>query len=642
MSTSAPTAGATATVVFQPDGKRTSVETGLSLLEAAKKAGVGIRSECGGLGICGKCRIVALTKSGLSPLMEIEKEHLTEHDIKAGYRLACCSRVMSDVTISIPEESRLETRKILVKGLEKHVSLDPAVHKIHVTVPQPVISDVRADLERVLDHLGGLSAQLEIDLNLLQQLPKTLREAGWDITLTIWNGQRIIAVESGNTTNRVHGIAVDIGTSKIIGYLIDLTTGKLVNAESLENPQIIHGEDIISRISSTMRNQEKLEELRKLAVEGVNRVIHETCEKASIKPRDVYEMTVVGNTAMHHIFLGIQPKYLALSPYVPVIKRSINLRAKELGVDINPTGNIHVLPVIAGFVGADAVADVLATGIYEAEELCLLLDIGTNTEVFIGNRDDILTCSCASGPAFEGVHIKHGIKAVSGAIERIRIDPRSYEVTYKTVNGKKPIGLCGSAVVDALAEMLKAQIIDWRGKFNEKIDTSRVRQVKDLTEFLIASKDETGTGEDITITQKDIREVQLAKAAIYTGCAILMKRKKIVEDAVEKVVLAGAFGNYLDPVSSKIIGLIPDVSTKKIKFVGNAAGSGARITLLSRGMRETAQAISKRVRYLELATDPDFRTEFASAMYLPHRNLNRFPSAKPVSRNDKSLRHKDR
>ena len=630
MSTDASTAGTTATIVFQPDGKRTSVIAGLSILEAAKKAGIRIRSECGGLGICGKCRIVVLAKSGLSPLMEIEKEHLTERELKAGYRLACCSKVMSDVVVSIPEESRFEERKILVKVVKRHVSLDPAVYKVHMAVPQPVISDIRADLERILDHLGGLSAQLEINLDLLRQLPRTLREAGWDITVTIWNGRRIIAVEKGNTTNRVYGIAVDIGSSKIIGYLINLTTGKLVSVESLENPQIIHGEDIVSRISLTMRNQEKLEELRKLAVEGVNRVIHETCEKASIKPHDVYEMTVVGNTTMHHLFLGIQPTYLALSPYVPVIKRTTNMSAKEFGVHINPSGNIHILPVIAGFVGADAVANILATGIYEAEELCLLLDIGTNTEVFVGNKDDILTCSCASGPAFEGVHIKHGIKAVSGAIEKIHINPRSYEVTYKTVNGKRPIGLCGSAMVDALAEMLKSRIIDWRGKFNETVDTSRFRQVNGTAEFVIAWKDETGTSEDITITQEDVREVQLAKAAIYTGCTILMKRKKIVKNNIEKLMIAGAFGNYINPVNSKIIGLIPDVPTKKIKFVGNAAGSGARMTLVSRSMRKTAEAISKRVRYLELAADPDFKTEFASAMYLPHRNLNRFPSARTV------------
>lgn len=635
MSTNASTAGARVTIVFQPDGKRISVTTGLSILEAAKKAGVGIRSECGGMGICGKCRIIVLAKSGLSPLMEIEKEHLTKHELKAGYRLACCSKVTGNVDVFIPEKSRLEARKILVKGVERHVSLDPAVHKVHVTVPQAVISDVRADLERILDHLGGLSTQLEIDLDLLQQLPRTLREAGWDITLTIWNGRRIIAVERSNTTKRVYGIAMDIGSSKIIGYLIDLTTGKLVGAESLENPQIIYGEDIVSRISLTMENQGKLEELRKLAVEGVNRAIHETCEKASIKTRDIYEMTVVGNTAMHHLFLGIQPTYLALSPYVPVIKRSTNVRAKELGVNINPSGNVHILPVIGGFVGADAVADILATGIYEAEELCLLLDIGTNTEVFVGNKDDILTCSCASGPAFEGVHIKHGIKAVSGAIEKIRIDPRSYGVRYKTVNGKRPIGLCGSAMVDALAEMLKAQIIDWRGKFNERIGTPRVRRVNGTTEFVVASKEEAGTGEDITITQEDIREVQLAKAAIYTGCTILMKRKKIVKDNIDRVMITGAFGNYLNPASSKVIGLIPDVSIKKIKFVGNAAGSGARMTLVSRSMRETAEAVSRRVRYLELATDPNFKTEFASAMYLPHRNLNRFPSVR------KSLRHKD-
>ncbi|MFX1492626.1 MAG: ASKHA domain-containing protein, partial [Promethearchaeota archaeon] len=325
----------------------------------------------------------------------------------------------------------------------------------------------------------------------------------------------------------------------------------------------------------------------------------------------------------------IQPKYLALSPFTPSLRRSINVEAKEVNIKIHPEGNVHVLPVIAGFVGADAVADVLSSGIHESEELSLLLDIGTNTEVFVGNSEDILSCSCASGPAFEGVHIKHGMKAVTGAIERVYINPDSdYEVRYETVGDVKPRGLCGSAMIDIVAEMAKCGIINQRGRLNRNMKIPRLRIDKNNLEFVLAWNNETATGREITVTQEDINEIQLAKAAIFTGCSILMKRNNVKSKDLDQVLLAGAFGSYINPDSAKFVGLVPDVPTEKIKFVGNTALTGTKMALISREARKTAETLSDKIRYLELSVDPDFSSEFAYAMFIPHKDLSRFPSIK--------------
>ncbi|MCK5562741.1 DUF4445 domain-containing protein, partial [Candidatus Bathyarchaeota archaeon] len=357
-------------------------------------------------------------------------------------------------------------------------------------------------------------------------------------------------------------------------------------------------------------------------------VLHEACTQASADPNNIYEATIAGNTAMHHFLLGIQPKHLAFSPYTPAVRKSTEVKAEKLGIKINRNGNVHVLPVIAGFVGADAVGDVLSSGIHESAELSLLLDIGTNTEAFVGNADDILSCSCASGPAFEGAHIKHGMKAVTGAIEKVRIIPDTYEVEYETIDDVKPVGLCGSAMVDIVAEMLKSGIINHHGRLNRDIETSRLKTVDKVPEFVLAWENETSTEKEITVTQKDIGEIQLAKAAMFTGCSILMKRKNVKKENFDRVFIAGAFGNYINPENAKFIGLVPDVPTEKIEFVGNTAITGAKMVLVSREARETAEALSKRIRYLELAADPSFSSEFSQALFFPHRDLDRFPSVR--------------
>ena len=618
------------TVTFEPEGRRVRVAPGTSIFQAAREVGVGIRSECAEEGTCGKCKVIVKNKNAANEVTDTEMEHLSSREINSGYRLACRTIIKQNITVMVPEETRIGKRKIQITGLERPVPLNPSVKKFHVVLSKPTLSDVRPDFERLLDSIKKEHGykELEVNYELLKELPDILRNANWDLTVTILNDYVIIAAEAGDTSNKLLGLAIDVGTSKIVGYVVDLMTGQTVGVGSIENPQVMYGEDVISRITFAMGSNEKLRVLQKLAVEGINDVLHEACTQANADPNNIYEATIAGNTAMHHFLLAIQPKYLAFSPYTPAVRKSTKVKAEKLGIKISRNGNVHVLPVIAGFVGADAVGDVLSSGIHESAELSLLLDIGTNTEAFVGNADDILSCSCASGPAFEGAHIKHGMKAVTGAIEKVRILPDTYDVEYETIDNVKPVGLCGSAMVDIVAEMLKNGIINHHGRLNRDIETPRLKTVDKIPEFVLAWENETATEKEITVTQKDIGEIQLAKAAMFTGCSILMKRKNVKKENFDRVFIAGAFGNYINPVNAKFIGLVPDVPTEKIKFVGNTAVTGAKMVLVSREARETAEALSKRIRYLELAADPSFSSEFSQALFFPHRDLDRFPSVR--------------
>jgi len=537
--------------------------------------------------------------------------------------LACQTRIFQNVTVMVPPESRLGSRKILSVGFERGVELNPSIMKLYVTLSKPTLSDIKPDLERLSDALSTQIqniAALEIDYEVLKRIPSILRDADWRVTVTLWDERRIVAVEPGDTSSDLFGLAVDIGTSKIVCHLVDLASGETVAKGSIENPQLIYGEDIITRIAFGGANPANLTTLQKLLVDGLNKVLKEICEKAKVDPSMIYEVVVVGNTAIHHFLLGIQPTYLAQSPYTPAVKKSINLQARELDIRVNRGGIVTALPIIAGFVGADAVADVLATGIHESEELSLLLDIGTNTEIFLGNKNDLMCCSCASGPAFEGAHLKHGMKAVTGAIEMVRIHP-DFKVEYETIGGVKPSGLCGSAVIDVVAEMLKNGIVNERGRLDLNIKTERIRKTGNETEFVIAWSSETATGNMITITQRDINELLLAKAAVHAGCSILMKRKKVNEKDIDRVFIAGAFGNHLNLENAKVISLLPDIPTEKIKFVGNTAITGAKMALISKEIRNQAEQIAKKARYLELTSDPDFNQEFTKALVMKIRPL---------------------
>jgi uncharacterized 2Fe-2S/4Fe-4S cluster protein (DUF4445 family) len=614
-------------LTFEPNGLKLEVERGTRILDAMKMVGLAIRTECGGKGICGKCKIMAKDPSKLTKVTEAEKE-LIRSELKCGYRLACECFVVDNVTIHVPEESQVKIRKLLIEGTERPVDVDPTIRKVFIRIPKPSLQDVRSDAQRLKDALNeiyGIEA-VEIDYQLLKKLPKILRDSNWKVTATIWAEKDIISVEKGNTSEDAYGISVDIGTSKIIICLSSLLDGQLITTESLENPQIKHGEDVISRISYA-KSESQLKELQQLIITLLNELISKVCRRSGLDPQHIYEAVVVGNTAMHHFFLGIPPKHLGLSPYVPAVASPINEKARNLGLRLNGSAKVHVFPVIAAFVGGDAVADIIATGIYESDELSMILDIGTNTEIVIGNKDGLMACSCASGPAFEGAHIKCGMKAVTGAIERLQMEPEKLLVTYQTIGDAKPIGLCGSAIVDAVANLLRCKVINESGTFASSASAPRIRILGKERSFVLVSKKE-GASRDIVITQKDIREIQLAKAAIYTGCYILMKRKHSKPKDVKKLYIAGAFGNYLSLKNSKLIGMLPDIPTKSMSFVGNAAGAGARMALISKKLRQTAALISREVDYVELAQEQDFQMEFSSAMFFPHKDLARFPSLK--------------
>jgi uncharacterized 2Fe-2S/4Fe-4S cluster protein (DUF4445 family) len=618
----------TVKIVFEPDGNKVTIAPGSNIFDAANKAGNKIRFECGGVGKCGKCRVIIKDREAVTELTKYERKQLSSSEIQSGYRLACQAAAKENVVVFVPPESRVESRRIQTTGLEKRIKINPLIKKFHVKVPKPTLDDGRSDFERLIESLRSeynLSLR-DIKIELLRDLPNILRRADWDVTVTTWNGGRVIAVEGGDTSRSVYGSAIDIGTSKIVVQVVDLINGETRGVGSVENPQIIYGEDLMTRISHAITKDEGRKALQDLIITGINAALKTACDEAKIDADNIYEATVVGNTAMHHFLLGIEPRYVAASPFTPAVKMPVDVDAAALNLGLNRNGNVHVLPVIAGFVGADAVGDVLSSGISTSRDLSLLLDIGTNTELFVGNEEDIISCSCASGPAFEGGHIKHGMKAVTGAIEKISINPRSYEVEYETIDEAKPRGLCGSAVIDVIAEMFKVGLIDNRGRFNPSVRTKKLRKNENVDEFVLVSDEDSATGRDIVFTQKDITEVQLAKAAIYTGCYILMKRKEVKDTDLKHIMIAGAFGNYINPKNAKTIGLVPDVPIERIKFLGNTAIMGAKMALVSKEARLQANRISRNVRYLELSVDPDFRSEFASALYIPHRVSSRFTS----------------
>ncbi len=626
-------------IVFFPYGIREWFKKGVSIFDAAKALGIDLSSLCAGKGTCGKCKVkIEEGMKGLNPLTEQELKHITKEEIEAGYRLACQAIPTTTVSVYVPERSRIGKQRLQTAGLEVPVrQLNPFVRKYFVKLPTPTLHDCRSDEDRLLVTLNekhGTPINLDLDFEVGVDLASKLRDAEWAVTAVNWK-DRIIEIEPENTANRCFGFAVDIGTTKLAGFLMDLNTGKVAAVAARMNPQIPLGEEVMSRITHQMlEGQKGVKELQTAVVSGINEMIEECCEKANVKTNEIYELCFVGNTAMQLCFLGIYGRYVAFAPYPPVLRRGVNIRASRIGLTAHPRANAYFAPIIGGFVGADNVAVILATRMLESDEICMALDIGTNTEIDMGNKDLVLVDSCASGPAFEGMQIKHGMRAATGAIERVSIDPDTLEVNIRTIEDKPPVGLCGSALVDAPAELLKAGLIDLTGKFVAEMarETNRLRKgPKGIWEFVLVPQAETGTDTDIIISQGDIRELQKAKAAMRTGAEILMKRlgeerkTTIAENDISKLFMAGAFGNYIDPENARTIGMYPELPLDKVEFVGNIAGTGARLCLISKEEREYAEKIATTAKYHELAADKDFHKEYIDALYLPHRNLARYP-----------------
>ncbi|MBN2098691.1 MAG: DUF4445 domain-containing protein [Dehalococcoidia bacterium] len=596
-------------VVFQPSGKRAQVEGKKTILEAARELGISLRSDCGGKGTCGKCRVM-VTEGELSSPGDKEKRLLGDQ-FASGCRLACCAAIEGPLSVTVPRESLADEPIILAEGEGVPFELSPLISKYHVYLEAPSLDEPSGDAQRLLKALGvvyGLTT-LDVDYPLLQKLPGILRGAEWDVTVTVWDGREIIDVEPGYAQDS-YGMAVDIGTTTLVGYVINLCTGELVATESMLNPQVDYGADVMSRIVYSTKDEGSRRRIRETIVSGLNSIVAKACAKAGIAPLGVAEMTIVGNTAMHHLFLGLNAEFLAKVPFVPALQKPCDFKARDLMLEINPCANVHLLPIEAGFVGADNVGVLLATQPQQYPGLTLVIDIGTNGEIVLGSKEVGLTsCSTAAGPAFEGAHVKCGMMAAAGAIDRVRIEPGTHRLSYRTISGARPRGICGSGIIDAVAQMVRCGVLSAEGRING--DAACVRSGEHGLELLLEQADKTATGRDIVITQKDIREVQLAKAAIYTGARILMKR--LGAEKVDRVILAGAFGSYVDPESAMVIGLLPQCDLGNVKAVGNAAGYGARMALLSKAMRAEAARIARAVKYVELTTDPDFETMFIAS-----------------------------
>ncbi len=433
--------------------------------------------------------------------------------------------------------------------------------------------------------------------------------------MVILEGGKQIKIEP-DTTEELYGMAFDIGTTTVVGYLTDLKSGRVIAIGSTMNPQVAFGEDVMTRIAYTTGHSNGLEKLHSSIVDALNEIIKNAASRAKIKPADITKVTAVGNTAMHHIFLNIDPKSLGVSPFSPVVVEPVNVKAKELGLDVGRDARIHVLPNVAGFVGADNVGVLIASEPYNKSGATLTIDVGTNGEIVLCKNKRMMVASCATGPALEGAHIKHGMRAKPGAIEHLKIDPKTRRVRYQVIGNVRPTGICGSGVIDAVAGLFKAGVLQKSGRFDQA-KTDRLRKGRHGYEFVIASKKETAIRGDIVITQKDVSEVQLAKAALYAGAKILMKRANVAK--IDRIFLAGAFGSHIDPASAMAIGMFPKCPLKNIRAIGNAAGDGARIALINAKKRTEAEKIARKIRYIELTVDPDFETEFVNAMHLPHR-----------------------
>ncbi|MDI7260171.1 MAG: ASKHA domain-containing protein [Thermodesulfobacteriota bacterium] len=627
-------------VTFQPSGKRGEIHKGKTILEASRELGVQIESLCGGEKTCGKCKVKML-EGELSSFTDEEAKFISESERLEGYRLSCSARIRGNVLIFVPEESLIQKQVVRKEIAGKRIEHKPALISYYIELTPPSFHDLRSDCNRLKKALSQNYhfPHLDIDYPALLKLPHVLREGNWKVTAVVWMDREILDIRPGHV-KEIYGIAIDVGTTTVAAYLCNLGNGEVVATESRMNPQVIYGEDVMSRITYTMTHPDGLQTLHQAITNGLNQLIQTITERIKLSPDDILELTVVGNTVMHHLLLGIDPQYLGVSPFPPALNRSMDIKARDLGLKVHPSANVHILPVEAGFVGADNVGVLIAEEPYNQDAMVLIVDVGTNGELVMGNRNQLLSASCATGPAFEGAHIRFGMRAALGAIERVRIDADTLGVDFKVIGDSdwksksgnvKAKGICGSGIIDAVAELYRNGVIDKSGRFKKELPSSRLIVSDEKPEFVIAWKDETSIGKEITITQQDVRSVQLAKGALHAGAKLMMKKLGI--EKLDRVILAGAFGTYIDPENAMILGMFPDCDLKNVYAVGNAAGDGARMALLSRDKRADAEKIARKVEYVELTIEQDFQKEFIGAMQIPHmRDL--FPHLMGVVRDE--------
>ncbi len=600
------------TIQFQPIGRRIQVNSPITLLEAARLAGIALTATCGGEGNCGQCRVQVISGS-VSPLTEEEKFLLSEAEQKDGYRLACCTRPLSDVRLHVPPDSLDSGQRLQIESVLQPIRPDPTVQAIEVECLPPSLEDPRSDWtrlrEEVAHRIGG--SEISTSSAFIQSLPPAIRQLNWRGRVILRKGE-VIGLLPGS--RKPLGLAVDLGSTKIAAALLDLESGQVLATNGAPNPQIPYGEDVVSRLAYIQRNPTGSQKMAELVRQKINEILLELVKKVAAEVEQVAEACIVGNTAMTHLLLGWPVRQLALAPYVAASSDPLEVFAADLDLRMAPGGRVYIPPAIGGYIGSDHVAMVLASELDQSKRVTLGIDIGTNTEISlrIPGQEALMAVSCASGPAFEGAHIRDGMRAASGAIEKVRFTPQGVQIA--TVDNEPPIGFCGSGILDAVAELYRSGYLLPNGRFDrQKLAQPETSEPR----FVFVSAEQSGNGREIALTQKDVNEIQLAKGAIQAGMKILLEENQINPEQVEEVIIAGAFGSYIHLPSAIQIGLFPPLPRARYRQVGNAAAIGAQWMLISQQARKRAEEIARRTRYLELTTVPSFNRQFAYAMHFP-------------------------
>jgi len=625
-----------ALVVFTPSGRRGRFERGTTVLDAARSLGVDLDSVCGGRGICGRCQVavdegehakhgITSTASHLSDVSDVERTYEADRGLADDRRLGCVARVEGDLVLDVPPESQVY-RQVVRKEADAHpIEIDPAVRLYYVEVEEPRLESPSSDARRLRDALARewQLRGLELDSGALEDLQPALRRGAWSVTVAVHDGSAITAIWPG-LHDRAYGIAFDVGSTTVAGHLCDLTSGEVLASAGEMNPQIRFGEDLMSRVSYVMLNPDSRKELTRVVRGCLAKLTAELAKAAGIDRDEILELTVVGNPVMHHLLLGLDPTELGGAPFALAVEDALRLRASELGLPVNRGARVYVLPCIAGHVGADTAGVILSEAPYLGDEVNLLVDVGTNAEIVLGNRDRLLAASSPTGPAFEGAQITFGQRAAPGAIERVRIDPATLQPRIRVIGtdawsdepgfaDARVTGICGSGIIEAIAELHLAGVLTTDGTIDGQLAERSPRVVSDGRTFSYVLHE----GEQrILVTQEDVRQIQLAKGALYAGCRLLMDRYGL--ERVDRIRLAGAFGSQIDPVHALVLGLVPDCEPSRVTAAGNAAGTGARIALLNRAARAEIEEVVRRVEKVETAVEPRFQEHFVGAMAIPH------------------------
>ncbi len=634
------------TITFLPHDRKIEVAEGENLIWAAMEAGVHVNASCGGEGVCGKCRVIieqGEVEEGLS-------ERLSPEDIEQGYRLACLAKVRSDLVVRIPVESDVDASVLNLQASPRHTArirefdlnelkeqglFIPPVEKKYLELPEPTAQDNIADVTRLLHHLKIEHGEhrLVTDLNVMRTIPDLLREGNFKVTATIVRPVRkdgknqIVHIEPGDTTDRNFAVAMDIGTTTIYGEVLDLHAGEVLSSYGDFNGQISYGEDVISRIMFSEK-KDGLEILQKKVVETINKVLGKIISKAGISRNEITTITLAGNSTMTQLLLRINPSYIRRAPYVPASILYPPFPASEVGIDLAEHSIALVYPGVSSYVGGDIVAGVMGSGMYRTDKLTLFMDIGTNAEIVIGNKDWMACTACSAGPAFEGGGVTFGMRAAKGAIEDFSIDPLTLEPMIMTIGNVRPKGICGSGLITIVARLFETGVIDNRGKFDRTLDTDRIRKREDVWEYVLVWKDATQIDRDISITEPDIDNLIRAKGAMYSGAQTLLEEVGLTINDIQEVILAGGFGSYIDLEKAMTIGLLPETDPERVTYLGNSSLLGAKMSSFTNHLRRDVGEVVKMMTNFELAETPSYMDHYMGALFLPHTNLSDFPRLK--------------